>query len=90
MTEFLFAAAGFLLLMVAAGLFRLLSGPTPTDRIMTAQLAGSGGVGVLLLLAVATEAPPVLDVALMLALLAAFAAVAFVCGASASSARGGR
>ena len=90
MTEFLFGAAGFLLLMVAAGLFRLLSGPTHTDRIMTAQLAGSGGVGVLLLLAVAAEAAPVLDVALMLALLAAFAAVAFVCGASpSSSARGG-
>ena len=73
MSEFLFGAAGFFLLMVAAGLFRFLSGPTDADRIMTAQLIGTGGVGVLLLLAVAAEATPVLDVALMLALLAAFA-----------------
>jgi multicomponent Na+:H+ antiporter subunit F len=36
----------------------------------------------LLLLSVATETPPIVDVALMLALLAAFASVAFVRGAS--------
>ncbi len=50
--------------------------------MMAAQLIGTGGVAVLILLAVATGTPPIVDVALMLALLAAFAAVAFVRGMS--------
>ena len=50
--------------------------------MMAAQLTGTGGVAVLLLLATATETPPIVDVALMLALLAAFASVAFVRGAA--------
>ena len=51
----LFGAAGFLLSMAAAGLFRLLSGPSDADRMMAAQLTGRCGVGVLLLLAVAAR-----------------------------------
>ena len=84
MADFLFAAAGFVLVMVALGLFRVFHGPTDTDRMMAAQLVGTGGVAALLLLAVVTETPPIVDVALMLALLAAFASVAFVRGASSS------
>jgi multicomponent Na+:H+ antiporter subunit F len=49
---------------------------------MAAQLLGTGGVAILLILAVATETSPVVDVALMLALFAAFAAVALVRDAS--------
>jgi multicomponent Na+:H+ antiporter subunit F len=86
MADFLFAAAGFVLSMVALGLFRILHGPTDADRMMAAQLVGTGGVATLLLLAVAIEMPPVVDVALMLALLAAFASVAFIGGASVSTA----
>ena len=48
------------------------------------QLLGTGGVAVLLLLAVAVEIPAIVDAALMLALLAAFAAVTFVTSASGS------
>ena len=44
---------------------------------MAAQLLGTGGIAVLLLLAKATEAPALTDVALVLALLAAFVSVAF-------------
>jgi len=43
---------------------------------------GTGCVAILVLLATATETPPIVDVALLLALFAAFAAVAFVRSAS--------
>jgi multicomponent Na+:H+ antiporter subunit F len=52
--------------------------------MLSAQLIGTGGVAVLLLLAVVTDMPSVTDVALMLALLAPFAAVAFLRDASSS------
>ena len=81
MSEFLLGAAGFVLATVALGLLRILRGPAEADRMMAAQLLGTGGVAVLVLLAVATETPPIVDVAVMLALLAAFASVAFVRGA---------
>jgi multicomponent Na+:H+ antiporter subunit G len=47
-----------------------------------AQLMGTGGIGVVLLLGAAAGMPAAVDVALVLALLAAFAAVAFVKGAT--------
>jgi multicomponent Na+:H+ antiporter subunit F len=81
MADFLVAAAGFVLAMVGLGLVRILRGPADADRVMAAQLLGTGGIAVLLLLATATETPAVVDVALVLALLAAFASVAFVKGA---------
>ena len=71
------AAAGFVLLMVALGLIRILRGPTGADRMMAAQLFGSGGIAALLL-AGATRIPAIVDVALTMALLAAFASAAFV------------
>jgi multicomponent Na+:H+ antiporter subunit F len=80
MGDFLLAASGFVLAMVALGLLRILRGPTDADRMMAAQLLGSGGIAALLL-AAATQLPGAVDVALMLALLAAFASVAFVTSA---------
>jgi multicomponent Na+:H+ antiporter subunit F len=77
MADFLLAASGFVLAMVALGLLRILRGPTDADRMMAAQLLGSGGIAALLL-AAATQLPGAVDVALMLALLAAFSSVAFV------------
>jgi multicomponent Na+:H+ antiporter subunit F len=84
MAEFLVVAAGFVLLMVALGLVRVLRGPGNADRMMAMQLIGTGGIAALLLLAAGTGVTAVVDAALTLALLAAFAAVAFV-----NSARGG-
>ena len=78
MADFLLAAAGFVLAMVALGLVRILRGPGDADRIMAAQLLGTGGIAVLLLLAQAVAMAGVLDAALVLGLLAAFVAVAFV------------
>jgi multicomponent Na+:H+ antiporter subunit F len=82
MASFLFGVAGFMLTMVALGLIVILRRPAEVDHMMAAQLLGTGGVTLLLLLASATETPPIVDVALLLALFAAFAAVAFVRSAS--------
>ena len=82
MTSFLFGAAGFVLMTIALGLVAVLRRPAEVDHMMAAQLLGTGGVAVLLLLAAATKTPPVVDVALLLALFAAFAGVAFVRSAS--------
>ena len=88
MADFLLAAAGFVLAMVALGLVRILRGPGDADRIMAAQLLGSGGIAALLLLAAAMSVPAAVDVALTLALLAAFVSVAFVKGAARTEADG--
>jgi multicomponent Na+:H+ antiporter subunit F len=82
MNDFLLAAAGFLLVTVALGLARIVRGPADADRMMSAQLLGTGGIAVLLLAGEATGAPAAVDVVLILALLAAFASVAFVKSAS--------
>jgi multicomponent Na+:H+ antiporter subunit F len=78
MAEFLLAASAFVLLLVAVGLVRILRGPGDADRMMAAQLLGTGGIAALLLLGAATGEAAIVDVALTLALLAAFASVAFV------------
>jgi multicomponent Na+:H+ antiporter subunit F len=83
MNDVLLVAAGFILLMVAAGLVRVLRGPRDADRMMAVQLLGTGGIASLLLIASATTVAGVEDVALGLALLAAFASVAFVNSAEA-------
>jgi multicomponent Na+:H+ antiporter subunit F len=78
MTTLLLGMAGFLLLNLAAGLWRVMRGPTPADRMLAAQLFGTTAVAVLLLLAQAMAEPALRDIALVFALLAAVAAVAFV------------
>ena len=81
MAELLLAAAGLILLTVLAGLWRVLKGPDAADRMMATQLLGTGGIAVLLLLAAAGRDAALLDVALVLALLGAFASLAFVLAA---------
>jgi multicomponent Na+:H+ antiporter subunit F len=76
--DFLLGAAGFVLAMVALGLLRILRGPGDADRLMATQLLGTGGIATLLLLGAATDKAAVVDVALTLALLAAFASFAFI------------
>lgn len=70
------AAALVLLLAMAAGLVRVIVGPSAADRMMGAQLLGTMGIGVLLLLAFAFERDALTDVALIFGLLASVAAVA--------------
>lgn len=75
MADALVIAAIIALVTVAVALVRILHGPSRIDRMMAVQLLGSGGVTVLLLLAVATDTAALIDVALTLALLAAFASI---------------
>lgn len=77
MREFYLLAGIFILLTVAVGLARILFGPRGADRMMAAQLLGSGGIAAMLLTAAGLDSPSALDVALTFALLAAVAAVAF-------------
>lgn len=72
------ALALFLMLNVAAGLVRIVRGPTAADRMLAAQLFGTSGVAALLLLAEAQAMPALRDVALVFAALAVLATAAFV------------
>ncbi|MFO7576366.1 MAG: monovalent cation/H+ antiporter complex subunit F [Pelovirga sp.] len=78
MAELCLASALLLLLTIAAGLVRILRGPTATDRMLAAQLFGTTAVAILLLLGQADANPALQDVALVFALLAAVAAITFV------------
>jgi multicomponent Na+:H+ antiporter subunit F len=78
MATFYLAVACFLLVTMLAGLARVFLGPQQEDRIMAMQLFGTTGVAILLLLAEALDAPAVRNVALVFALLAVLAVVAFV------------
>lgn len=77
MPELLSIAVGGLVLSLFLGLLRVLRGPEAGDRMMATQLIGTAGVGLLLLLSVLLEQQALIDVALILALLAAVAAAEF-------------
>lgn len=70
--------AAVLLGTVVLGLIRIWRGPDLADRILTAQLFGTTGVALLLVLGQIQEAPALRDVALLLALMAVLTMVAFV------------
>lgn len=72
---------GLILILIGTimvGFIPVLRGPTAADRIITAQLFGTTSVAILLLLAEAKGLPSLQDVALVFALLAAIAGIAFV------------
>ncbi|MBZ9935530.1 multiple resistance and pH regulation protein F [Mesorhizobium sp. BR1-1-16] len=76
MADALTVAAVIVLAIAAVGLVRVLRGPSRIDRMMAVQLLGSGSVAVLVLLAVGSGTDALVDIALTLALLAAFASIA--------------
>lgn len=78
MDLFYLGCALFLFLNIVIGLFRVFAGPTSADRMLAAQLFGTAGTAVLLLLAEATHRSAYRDVALILVLLAVVAVVSFV------------
>jgi multicomponent Na+:H+ antiporter subunit F len=74
------AYEGFALVLVAniaAGMLRVLRGPRPADRMLAAQMLGTAGVALLLVLAELQQLPALRDVALVFALLALLAVVVF-------------
>lgn len=70
--------AAILLLTIFAGLWRVLRGPSRTDRLVAVQLFGTAGTGLLLLLAEWQAQPALRDAALVLALLAAVLSASLV------------
>ena len=77
MTELFMLSSLGLMLSLFLGLLRVLRGPGAADRMLAVQLIGTAGVGMLLLLGQLLGQPALIDVALILALLAAVAATAF-------------
>ncbi|HMP73887.1 MAG TPA: monovalent cation/H+ antiporter complex subunit F [Kiritimatiellia bacterium] len=71
--------AVFLMLNLLAGLLRIYAGPSPADRLLAAQLLGTTGTGVLMVLSAWQSLPALVDAALIFALLAAVTLIAFVC-----------
>jgi len=67
----------FLLGNLAVAIYATAGGRTAADRMLVALLFGSTGVGILALLSVAVGATGLIDVALVLALLAAVTGIAF-------------
>jgi len=78
MTGFLLAIASVLLVSLIAGMIRVVRGPDNADRMLAAQLFGTTGVAVVMLLSAAMNRVDLLDVALVFALLGAVFGVAFV------------
>ena len=76
MTEFLSFAMLILSISLGLGLVRVFKGPSIEDRMMSVQLVGTTGVGLLLILGTLLDMPSSVDVALVLALLAAVSVAA--------------
>jgi multicomponent Na+:H+ antiporter subunit F len=77
MSELLAISTLALILSLFLGLLRVVRGPGAGDRMLAMQLIGTTGVGLLLLLSLLLDQTALIDVALILALLAAVAAAAF-------------
>jgi multicomponent Na+:H+ antiporter subunit F len=73
-----FGVAVLLLLTLVGGLLRILKGPARGDRMLAAQLFGTTGVAILLLLSEALAMPALRDVALAFVLLALVNTAVFV------------
>lgn len=67
-----------LLATLCGGMYQVVRGPTPGDRMLAGQLFGTIAVAILILIAEATGNTALVDVALVFALLAAVTVVAFV------------
>ena len=76
LTIALLVALNLLLLSLFIGLIRAWLGPTVEDRFSAILLIGTGGVAVLLILAILLQLEALYDVALVLALLAVVGTVA--------------
>jgi len=72
-----FVAIGLLLSLIA-GMVRIWRGPGFADRMLAAQLFGTTGIAILLVLAQSQRIDALRDVAFVLALLAMLAVLAFV------------
>ena len=77
MSDLLLIASVLLGFNLLLSLLAMLRQPTASDHMLSAQLLGTNGVDLMLLLALSQEQTGLIDVALVLALLAAVVVVAF-------------
>ena len=77
MTMFYLVIAVALLVSLGGGMYQVLRGPTPGDRFLAIQLFGTAAVAVLILMGEAMHDSALVDIALVLALLAAITMIAF-------------
>ena len=77
MNTLVLGVALFLLVNLVLALIVAARGPTLADRMLMALLIGTTGTGILVLLAQTMHLPALIDVALVLALLAAIGGIAF-------------
>lgn len=70
--------ASVLMLSFGGGAVRLIQGPSRADRMMGAQLFGTTGAAMVLILAIVMDLWVLVDVAMVFAALAAVAVIAFV------------
>lgn len=85
--NFYLLMALFLFLNILAGLFRVFIGPTKADRMLAAQLFGTTGTAICLLLAEALHMDGVRDTALIFVILSVMTVIAFVRRLSAKNER---
>jgi multicomponent Na+:H+ antiporter subunit F len=78
MTTVYLLVATALLISLGGGLYQAIRGPTPGDRMLVIQLFGTAAVAALILIGQAISEPALVDVALVLALLAAVTVTAFI------------
>ncbi len=78
MNSLYYLIALILLFAVVAGMLRILLGPTAADRMMAAQLFGTCGISILLVLSKGMANNALLDVALVFALLAVLTVMTFI------------
>jgi multicomponent Na+:H+ antiporter subunit F len=78
LNAWLTTAAIALVASLALGLFRVWRGPSIADRMLAAQLLGTTGIAVSLVMRRPLAMPGLTDVALVLALLAVLAVLGFV------------
>ena len=87
MSTFFLGVAAVLLLNILVSLWRVVRGPGDADRMLSANLLGTMGAGMLLLLAEAGGGEPPRDVAIVLVVLATVATATFVTRATARERR---
>ena len=75
--SYLFVLSALIALSGFIGVYRIIKGPNPLDRILSLDYLSIVGIGAMILFVVATGEPMVLDVALCLALVGFVTAVVF-------------
>ena len=78
MNDFYLLLVLILLLTFLVGLWRVIKGPTAGDRMIAAQLFGTTGVAMVMLMSKGLSMPVLKDVALVFALLATVTLVSFL------------